>query len=161
VSESVLLRVDGEVDSPTDFTLDDLAALTSEHQVADMSQIDPKRQGQAVTLEAILECVALRGSATHLGLHASLDDFHASIPLEAVRQRAYVIYANDGSVLTTAAGGPVRFYIHDHSACHVSEIDECANVKFLDRIELTIGRGHDNRPQDDTQHADLHRRQES
>ena len=41
---------------------------------------------------------------------------------------------------------------------HTDEIDECANVKFVDRIELTILRGHDNRPTDEAEHQDLHRR---
>jgi hypothetical protein len=29
-------------------------------------------------------------------------------------------------------------------------------VKFLDHIELTVGKGFDNRPQDDEEHARLH-----
>jgi hypothetical protein len=30
-------------------------------------------------------------------------------------------------------------------------------VKFLDRIEFTIGKGHDNRPEDEESHQALHR----
>ena len=52
------------------------------------------------------------------------------------------------------------FRKHWQIACHTSDIDECANVKFLDRIELAIGKGHDNRPEDDEEHARLHEQQE-
>ena len=41
----------------------------------------------------------------------------------------------------------------------MDEIDECANVKYLDHIELTAGKGHDNRPHDEQQHAALHAKQ--
>ena len=85
------------------------------------------------------------------------DDFHASIPLEPVRNKALVIYKLDGKPLDDSAGGPFRFFVPDHAACHTDEIDECANVKFLDHIELTVGKGFDNRPQDDEEHAHLHK----
>ena len=34
-----------------------------------------------------------------------------------------------------------------------------ANVKFVDRIELSAARGLDNRPEEERAHAELHRRQ--
>jgi hypothetical protein len=53
----------------------------------------------------------------------------------------------------------VRFLIPDYAACHTDEIDECANVKFVDRIELTTEKGFDNRPHDGAAHAALHAKQ--
>jgi DMSO/TMAO reductase YedYZ molybdopterin-dependent catalytic subunit len=150
------LRVDGRVACPVELTREALAELPDEWQVADVSRIDPARRGRAVRLAALLDLVQVASDATHLGLHGTRDDFHASIPLEPVRQRALVIYQLDGQPLPVTAGGPFRFYIPDHAACHADEIDECANVKFLDRIELTCGKGHDNRPQDEASHAKLH-----
>ncbi|MCH7654204.1 MAG: molybdopterin-dependent oxidoreductase, partial [Chloroflexi bacterium] len=87
-------------------------------------------------------------------------DFHASVPLEAVREHAILIYQFNGEPLPLAAGGPVRFYIRDFAACQADDVDECANVKFLDRIELSVDRGFDNRPTDEESHEELHRRQE-
>jgi hypothetical protein len=107
-------------------------------------------------LAAILRLSGASAEATHLGLHGTRDDFHASIPLRAVADRAVVIFAVGDEPLPAADGGPFRFYIPDHAACHSAEIDECANVKFLDRIELTSTKGFDNRPQDDEAHARLH-----
>ena len=58
---------------------------------------------------------------------------------------ASVIYELDGEPLPISAGGPIRFYIPDHAACHTAEVDECANVKFVDLIELSTGKGLDTR----------------
>ncbi|MGD9720471.1 MAG: molybdopterin-dependent oxidoreductase [Pirellulales bacterium] len=154
-----MLTIDGEVDAPTTFTFDDLARLDATYQVLDVSRIDAKRQGDAVTLTGLLARVRPKPSARYLTLHSSSDDFHASIPLDAVRERAIVIYRLHGQPLPTSAGGPVRFFIPDFAACHTSEIDECANVKFVDRMEFSPAPGRDNRPHDADEHAALHERE--
>ena len=153
------LTIDGEVERPATLSFSDLAALGSSYQVQDVSRIDPKRQGDAVTLIGLLDRVQPKSAAKYLTLHSSSDDFHASIPLDAVRERAILIYRLNGAPLPQSAGGPVRFFIPDFAACHTSEIDECANVKFVDRIELSSQRGIDNRPHDAQEHAELHERE--
>ena len=127
----------------------------------DVSRIDPKRKGDAVTLAGLLALVDPKASARYLTLHASRDDFHASIPLASVREQAILIYRLGDGPLPESAGGPLRFYIPDFAACHTSEIDECANVKYVDRIELSARPGQDNRPHDEKQHAQLHEREKS
>ena len=107
-------------------------------------------------LAGVLALVGAKPSAKWLTLHASRDNFHASVPLDAVRDRALILYEAEGQPLPVSAGGPFRFLIPDFAACHTAEVDECANVKFVDRIELTAERGFDNRPKDDTEHAKLH-----
>jgi hypothetical protein len=156
----VILQVDGEVESARSFTRHDLAAVDDRFQIADVSQIDPKRKGRAVRLEGVLDVVQPKTSARYLTLHASLDDFHASVPLDMVRETGLFIYEKDNQPLEAAGGGPLRFYIKNFADCHSSEVDECANVKFVDRIELTAEKGHDNRPSDDDEHQQLHRQQE-
>jgi len=152
----VLLTIDGEVETPRQLTFDDLAAIPAEHQVPDVSRLVPGRQGDAVTLRGLLALVGPRSTARYLGLHAAADNFHASIPLDAVLDRGLVIYRLAGQPLPAGRGGPVRFFIPDFAACHTDEIDECANVKFVDRIELTTTKGIDNRPHDGDSHAALH-----
>ena len=158
MADPILLKLNGEVERPLKLTFSELLALHRSYQIDDVSRIDPKRQGTAVKLVGLLEVAAVRTSARYLGLHSSLDDFHASIPLEPVRDRALVIYQVDGKPLATSQGGPLRFYIPDFAACHTDEIDECANVKFIDHVELTAEKGFDNRPKDDDQHEALHRK---
>ncbi len=156
MNESILVRVDGEVESPLSLTMDDFAAMDAEHQIPDVSQIVPNRQGVAVTIEGLLASIRPTANAKYLGLHASADDFHASVPLEAIRPQAVFIYQQDGQPLSASAGGPLRLFIPNHAECHADEVDECANVKFIDRIELTAEKGFDNRPSDDEEHERLH-----
>ena len=154
-----ILEISGEVEAPRALTFADLAAIPAEHQVLDVSRLVPGRKGDAVNFRGILAMVKPKNTAKYLGLHSSADDFHASSPLAAVVDRALVIYRLDGQPLPATAGGPVRFFIPDFAACHTDEIDECANVKFVDRIELTAEKGFDNRPHDGAEHEELHRKQ--
>jgi DMSO/TMAO reductase YedYZ molybdopterin-dependent catalytic subunit len=151
-----MLTIAGEIANPRTLSFTDLAAIAPEYQVADVSRLVPGRQGDAVRLAGLLRLIAPKPTAKYLGLHSSTDDFHASIPLDAVADRALVIYRLDGQPLPAKAGGPVRFFIPDFAACHTAEIDECANVKFVDRIELTAEKGFDNRPHDGAEHEALH-----
>jgi len=75
----------------------------------------PKRRGDAVKLTGLLELVGTNRSAKYIGLHSTLDDFHASIPLAPVRERAFLIYRLNGEPLDVKAGGPFRFYIPNHA----------------------------------------------
>lgn len=154
-----LLTIEGDVERRLVLSYADLAALPTEEQVADVSRFDPKRAGDAVRLSGLLALAGARPSAAWLTLNSSRDDFHASIPLAAVRDRAMLIYRLSGEPLPAAKGGPIRFLIPDFAACHTAEVDECANVKFVDRIELSPQRGYDNRPTEDEAHAELHRQQ--
>jgi len=151
-----MLTIAGEVAESRSLTFADLAAIDNVYQVSDVSRLVPGRKGDAVRLSGILALVQPRNTARYLGLHSSTDDFHASIPLSAVVDRALMIYRLDGQPLPAKAGGPVRFFIPDFAACHTEEIDECANVKFVDRIELTAEKGYDNRPHDGASHEALH-----
>lgn len=151
-----ILRVSGEVETDVELTYHDLSELADEYQIADVSKLDPSRSGAAVWLEGILRAAGATDAAKFLGLHSSHDNFHASIPLAEVRERGFVIYQLDGEPLPRDKGGPVRFYIPDHASCNTEEIDECANVKFVDHIELTSAKGFDNRPEDEDEHAKLH-----
>jgi DMSO/TMAO reductase YedYZ molybdopterin-dependent catalytic subunit len=154
-----VLRIDGEVETSRELTFADLAEVGEESQIVDISRLDPKRKGDAIKIAGLLELVGVKESANYIGLHGTLDNFHASIPLAPVRDRAFLIYRVDGEPLDVKAGGPFRFYILDHAACHMGEIDECANVKFVDHIELTTEKGFDNRPDDDDEHAKLHEKE--
>ncbi|MBX9789327.1 MAG: molybdopterin-dependent oxidoreductase [Pirellulales bacterium] len=157
-TSDTLLIIDGAVERPLRLSLADLSALPG--QVPDVSQLVSGRQGSAVTLAALLTAAGLRPGAAWLTLHASADDFHASVPLDSVREQGLVVYRLGDQPLPAKAGGPVRFLIPDVAACHTHDVDECANVKFVDRIELSATRGFDNRPEDERAHAALHHRAE-
>jgi DMSO/TMAO reductase YedYZ molybdopterin-dependent catalytic subunit len=157
---SSVLKIEGAVESPLNLSFNDLAAFPESAQLRDVSRFQPSRKGDGVTLDAILDRVKPKSEANYLTLHADRDDFHVSIPLEAVRAEAVVVYRVGEESLPLEQGGPIRFLIKDPSACHTSELDDCANVKYLSRIELTIRKGRDTRPTDEAAHAALHQAQE-
>ena len=150
------LRIDGLVERALALNFEELSALPEPDQVRDVRRLGAKRGGDAVALSTLLRLAGASSEAQYITLHAAADDFHASVPLSSVSGKAVLIYQQDGAPLPASAGGPFRFFIPDHAACRTAEIDECANVKFVDRIELTRERGFDNRPRDEREHAKLH-----
>lgn len=159
MSSPVLLQIDGEVVGKRAFTWEDLKAIDLQWQIDDVSLVDPDRTGGAVWLRGILEVVDVRPEAKYITLHSDRDDFHASLPLVEVYERGMFIYRNRNQPLPVTAGGPIRFFIRDHTACQATEVDECANVKFVDRIEFSRQKGFDNRPLDEAAHEALHRQE--
>jgi DMSO/TMAO reductase YedYZ molybdopterin-dependent catalytic subunit len=152
----LVLTVDGAVERPLRLTLADLDALPEPAQVRDVSRFQPKRQGDGVTLEAILDRAGVHPAANYVTLHADRDDFHVSIPLQPVREQGIIVYRLGRDRLGPEHGGPIRFLVKDPNVCHTGELDECANVKYLSRIELTTRRGRDTRPTNEVEHAALH-----
>jgi DMSO/TMAO reductase YedYZ molybdopterin-dependent catalytic subunit len=159
MSEQIVLVVDGLVEQPLALRFADLAALPTDQQVVDVSRFHPSRQGDGVALEAVLSVARPIAKADYLTLHADRDDFHVSVPLVSVRAEGIIVYHRGGRPLTHEQGGPIRFLIRDPAACHTDELDDCANVKYLSRIELSTGRGLDTRPVSDEAHAKLHEEQ--
>jgi DMSO/TMAO reductase YedYZ molybdopterin-dependent catalytic subunit len=154
-----MLTITGQVENPQTLSFEQLAQLPQEAQVVDVSRFDAKRNGDAISLAALVQLVRPKSGVKYLGLHSTTDDFHASIPLQPILDRAFLIYRVNGAPLDAKAGGPFRFFIPNHKACHTDEIDECANVKFVDKLEFMSEKGFDNRPHDEAEHADLHARQ--
>jgi DMSO/TMAO reductase YedYZ molybdopterin-dependent catalytic subunit len=155
----LVLTIDGLVEHPLSLTFDDLDALPEPARVRDVSRFQPKRRGDGVALEALLERAGVRPEANYVTLHADRDDFHVSVPLGPVREQGVVVYRLGDGRLGVEEGGPIRFLIRDPSVCNTGELDECANVKYLSRIELTTRRGRDTRPATEAEHEALHRAQ--
>jgi DMSO/TMAO reductase YedYZ molybdopterin-dependent catalytic subunit len=159
MNTDVLLKVDGAVERPLELTYAGLNAFPEAEHVMDVSRYHATRKGDGVDLEAIFRLVGIRDDAKFVTLHASRDDFHVSVPLEPLRGQGIVVYRVGVEPLKPEQGGPIRLIIKDPASCHTGELDDCANVKYLDRIELTIGRGRDTRPSDEDEHAALHEAQ--
>jgi DMSO/TMAO reductase YedYZ molybdopterin-dependent catalytic subunit len=159
MDKNIVLKLDGAVERPLDLSFEDLAGLPESAQVPDISRFHPQRRGDGVTLDALLTLAQPRPEANYLTLHADRDDFHVSIPLQAVRSECVVVYRLGDQALDLSQGGPIRFLIKNPAACHTDELDDCANVKYLSRIELTVRKSRDTRPVDEAAHAALHKAQ--
>ena len=148
------LEVGGLVGAPRSYDFAALAALPD--QIADVSELADGREGTAVPLATLIERSRPAADAAFITLFAE-GDYSASVPLQAVVDQAILIYKLGDGPLPAAQGGPIRFLIPDVAACQTAEVDSCANVKFLRRIELGSERGRDSRPQTKAAHAGLHR----
>ncbi|MCZ6871920.1 MAG: molybdopterin-dependent oxidoreductase [bacterium] len=148
------LRVEGEVGKPQDFDFAALAALPG--QVPDIGALIPGREGGGVWLRSLLEASVAQPATRHITLQATDGNFSASVPLEAVVDRAVVVYRLGDDPLPADKGGPIRFLIKDVEECTIGEVDACANVKFLGVIQLTQGPGIDTRPTTARDHEALH-----
>jgi DMSO/TMAO reductase YedYZ molybdopterin-dependent catalytic subunit len=156
MSDEIILKIDGKVARPLRLTFTDLANLPESAQVHDVSRFHPTRKGDGANFDAVLDQAGVLPTANYLTLHADRDDFHVSVPLEPLRGQGILVYRLGPDALGIEHGGPIRFLIRDPAACHTDQLDECANVKYLSRIELTERRGRDTRPADEQAHEELH-----
>ena len=153
-NDGVSLTVTGLVGEPHTYDFAALSALPE--QVPDVSVLVADREGGAVRLTAVLELAAPSDEARFITLYAE-GGYSASVPLDAVLDQAILIYRLDDAPLPADRGGPVRFFIPDVAACQAADVDKCANVKFVERIELSAEQGPDARPRSVAQHVTLHR----
>lgn len=134
-----VLIIDGLVQNRLSLAFDDLNHYPAEAQIADVSQLVPKREGHGLKLSALLATAHPLPQAKYITLHSSDGTFSASITRVEIEDRAILIYQKDGAPLPETVGGPIRFVIPDFS-------DPCANVRGLGRIELSETPGRDTRP---------------
>jgi 2-dehydropantoate 2-reductase len=139
MSDAPLLIVEGLVQNRLSLSFTHLNNYPAEAQIADVSQIVPKREGQALRLKALLAAARPLPEAKYLTLHSADGSFSASIALAEIQDRALLVYQKDSRVLPDNLGGPIRFLIPEFN-------DPCANVRGLGRIELTATPGRDTRP---------------
>jgi DMSO/TMAO reductase YedYZ molybdopterin-dependent catalytic subunit len=159
MNNDVILIVEGAVDRPLRLTFADLEAFPEQAQIRDVSRFHPTRKGDGVALDVILDRAGVHPSANYVTLHAERDDFHVCVSLEPLRGQGIVVYRLGVDRLAAEHGGPIRLLIRDPSLCHTGELDDCANVKYLSRIELSERRGRDTRPATESAHAALHQAQ--
>jgi len=151
------LTINGLVNNPQTWSFTDLQALPDDIRIPDVSQVVPGKAGVGLTLKGVLDLVQPIRNDFWITFHASRDNFASSIPADpTVIETGVILYERDGAELPVEKGGPTRFAIPNPAACQTAELDECANVKFLDRIEITAERGRDTRPTSEEEHAALH-----
>lgn len=149
-----LLEITGLVASTKRLSLDELKALPG--QVPNVGAVVPGREGAGVQLSSILALAKPSAEAKFMTLSTADGMFSASVPKEIVTERGIVVYQLNGQPLPEDKGGPVRFYIRDVDSCGVADLDKCANVKHLSRIELSKAPGKDVRPKSKKSHEALH-----
>lgn len=140
------LEIRGEgLSSSLTFSFDDLERFHGHDSVENVRELGAKRPGKAVYLRAILDRMDLNPVPPYATFRSPVDDFAASLPLEAIRDSALILYAVDGNPIAPEQGGPFRLLIPGAAPCRTAEIDTCANVKHLSEIELSSAPLEDSR----------------
>ena len=114
------------------FTQEELLTRTDLVELADFQ---PSRTGLAVPVAALLGEVE-SNDGDELVLNSSTDGFCATLPLAAAAEVGLIWFAGADGPLTKEQGGPFRFFIPKAAECKTAVLDNCANVKFVDRIEV-------------------------
>ncbi len=153
------LIIDGAVERVLEISYGAFRAMAEGDQEPDVSRFHPKRRGDGVRFEALLRLAGPKPEANYVTLHAARDGFRVSVPLEPLRTEGVVVYSFEGRPLGVENFGPFRFLVKDPTSCRTGELDDCANVKYLDRIELTVKKGQDTRPTNEAEHEALHARE--
>ena len=114
-AEDWRLRIDGLVDQPGEWSLDDLKAMEPAtfkgdiHCVTTWTNLDVTFGG--VTVQALLDLVGVQASASHV-LATSYGGYTTNLPIEDVQaSRAYVVWEHGGEPLSREHGGPVRLLV--------------------------------------------------
>ena len=126
----------------------------------DVSRFHPTRKGDGVTLgrDPGTGRRAAVGQLSDLARRARrLPRVGAARALARARGSSSIASAPIRLGSSTAVRS--AFLIRDPAACHTDQLDDCANVKYLSRIELTERRGRDTRPADEQSHQALHKAQ--
>ncbi len=132
------LRIDGLVEKPLAFTLDQLKRYEPMHQFITLSCISNPVGGDligttrwtGVSLKSFLLGLGLKPNATHLKI-SSADGFWEVLPLDTIRsdERVMLTYAWDGVPLAEEHGFPLRVYIPD--------VHGMKQPKWIQSIEAT------------------------
>jgi 2-dehydropantoate 2-reductase len=131
------IRIEGAVVQPVSLDRSAIAALPAEHHL-DVSTVVLGMKGRGVRLKGLLDIPALAIDADHVGFHALDGTYSACLTLQQAREYGILVYELDGAPLPDAKGGPFRLVTPGLG-------DLCANVKGVERIEITKGPGRDTR----------------
>ncbi len=133
---SGFLKVDGAVENEETWAYDRLLALPEADQVADVGKLVAGMVGSGVRLKAILNSAKPISGSDYATFHSEDGKFAASLSLADAIEKGILIYQREGLPLPVSKGGPTRLAIP-------SGDNECANVKGVVRIEVTVGKGLD------------------
>lgn len=126
------IGIDGLVDNPTTWTMDDLERLPPStyegdiHCVTTWSKLGTVFGG--VSVDALLEAAGPQPEVAYVMAH-SVTGYATNLPLDDLRgAKAWVVWQFDGRPITTEHGGPVRLL--------VPHLYFWKSVKWIARLEL-------------------------
>ncbi|HBN78081.1 MAG TPA: hypothetical protein DD473_20180 [Planctomycetaceae bacterium] len=118
---------------------DQLAQLPADFHISDISKMISGRQGSGLKFRSLLESLKPEGVNIELiSLKASHDQFEKSIQWQLIPVGAVLVYEIHGEEIPLEKGGPFRLYVPGTVVCGQAELDNCVNIKHLDRIDVEL-----------------------
>ena len=116
-----------------------LTQLPADFHISDISKMISGRQGSGLKFRRLLESLKPDGTAIEkISLQASHDQFEKSIQWQLIPEEAVLVYEINGEEIPVEQGGPCRLYVPGTVVCGQAELDNCVNVKHLDRIDVEL-----------------------
>ncbi|MCA8987277.1 MAG: molybdopterin-dependent oxidoreductase [Planctomycetaceae bacterium] len=118
-------------------TYEQLRELPHELQIDDISSLFPGRSGMGIRFGPFVrQILEYQGPLGNVELHASADQFCKVIAWDQIESQAILVYEQQGQPLPQSAGGPFRLLVPGTVLCGTGTLDNCVNVKHLDRVVL-------------------------
>jgi 2-dehydropantoate 2-reductase len=133
------IRIEGKVLQLLSFDIKALARLNDSCQVTDVSTLIPDMRGRGVRVKGLLDIATLGIGADHVTFHSQDGQYAATLSLAEAQEYGILLYELNGAPIPLDKGGPFRFLAPGLG-------DLCANVKGVNKIEITMGPGKDTRP---------------
>ena len=116
--EGYKLQIEGEVENPTDFTLEDLKKIQDKEIIADIhcvtswSKFDTKWSG--ISFDTLFSIVKPKSSTNFVEFLCADGGFTTTVPIEAIKEENSILALTyEGEPINDKHGGPIRPIIPD------------------------------------------------
>lgn len=129
------LILGGLIESPGEVAWDELDSLA----VREAADVAGGFDGDAVAVAGLIDRAAPTASATHCTAVSDDGHYRASIPIDDLRSKGWLIFRLDGEPLPGDRGGPLRLVVPEGRTL-------CWNVKAVVELVFTEGPEPDSVP---------------
>ena len=129
------LILGGSIESPGEVAWDELGGLA----VREAADVASGFDGDAVAVAGLIDRAAPTASATHCTAVSDDGHYRASIPIDDLRSKGWLIFRLDGEPLPRDRGGPLRLVVPEGRTL-------CWNVKAVVELVFTEGPEPDSVP---------------
>lgn len=121
-------------------SFDDFKNLPADSIIKDVSEFDDRRIGSGIRLSELFRLNADWPTPSKFTFLATEDDYDYPVKADAILDRGILIFSIENQPLKKEQGGPFRLTVPGTLVCGTDPkagLDNCANVKFIDKIVVT------------------------
>jgi DMSO/TMAO reductase YedYZ molybdopterin-dependent catalytic subunit len=129
------LLLGGLIEAPAELPWKEQSRL----RVRDVSEVAGGFAGDAVAVAGLIDRAAPTASATHCTVVSDDGHYRASVPIDDLRSKGWLVFRLDGEPLPRERGGPLRLVVPEGRTL-------CWNVKSVVELVFTEGPQPDSVP---------------